>query len=183
MSLGAAQSALLVSHGLLDLGLAHTQHPPKLIGRRVLIEDPTDLIQAEAEIPQGQESMHPAELCHCVGPITRRRVHPAGLQQSELVVVPKHPGRDLSEPGEFSDVQHDGFIDTPSHSVKVKDEISPIHGTGRWIGPADSRSHQPRVTAGTAAFEDRESYPRSLGLRRSRGVLYRVGGVGSIVRL
>ena len=58
----------------------------------VLIEQPTDLIQAEAEIPQGQESVEPAELCHCIEPITRRRVHPAGLKQSEVVVVPQHPG-------------------------------------------------------------------------------------------
>lgn len=135
----SAESGLLVGHGLLDLGLANAQHAPQLIERRLRIEQPADLLEAEAEIPQRQEPVEPAPLGHGIGPISRCRVDPAGLEQSQLVVVAQHPGRDLSESGELSDVQHDDLSDPPSHRGKVKREFS-------WLGTSRAARSAPPTT-------------------------------------
>jgi hypothetical protein len=46
---------LFLADGLLDLGLAHAQHAPELVEGRLVGEDGADLVEREAQVPQGQE--------------------------------------------------------------------------------------------------------------------------------
>ena len=92
MRFDAAQAVLFIRDALRDLGLANAEHSSELIERRLLVEQSTDLVKAEAQVTQGHESVEPAKLANCVGPVAGHRVDPGGLQQSELVVMPQHPG-------------------------------------------------------------------------------------------
>jgi predicted amidohydrolase YtcJ len=116
----AAEAGLLVGDLLRDLRLPKAQHPAQLLDRRIAGEQLAHLLQCEAEVSQRQEAVELAELGHLVGPVAARRVDLPGPEQADLVVVPQHARRHLAEPGELSDVQHAGTIDTPSHGVKVK---------------------------------------------------------------
>ena len=105
---------------LLDLGLAHSQHPPELLDGRVLLENLPYPLQSEAQVAKRQDPMEPAELVRAVEAIAVGRIDSIRFEHADLVVVTQHPGRHLTESGELSDVQHDGISDTPSHCVKVK---------------------------------------------------------------
>jgi hypothetical protein len=115
-----AESGFLVGYFLRDLRPSKPQHPAELLDRRIVSEQWADLLQCQAEVSQRQEAVEVAELGHLVGPVAARRVDLPGPEQADLVVVPQHARRHLAQPGEPSDVQHDGVMDTPSHRVKVK---------------------------------------------------------------
>ena len=50
-----AQAGLLDFHVLLNLGSAQPQHPAQLLDGHIVVEQRTDLLQREAEVPQGQQ--------------------------------------------------------------------------------------------------------------------------------
>ena len=112
--------AVLLAEIVLDLRLTHAEHPAELFERHLVVQDHADLIEGETEVAQGQQPMQTAELRDPVRPVPGGRVHSLGLQQTDLVVVTKHPRRNPAEAGEVSDAQHDDIINTPSHSVRVK---------------------------------------------------------------
>jgi hypothetical protein len=87
-----AQSRLFLADGLLDLGLTHAEHAPKLIQRRVVVQDLADLVERKTEVPQGQEPVQLGESVCPVRAISRDRVYSLRAQQSDLVVVAQHPG-------------------------------------------------------------------------------------------
>jgi hypothetical protein len=118
--LDAAQAGLLLADALLELGSAKTQHPGELLERRLTVEQSADLLKREAQVTQRQQPVKAGELVHAVRAVTRIRVDAFRPEQPQLVVVAEHPRRDLPEPGELSDVQHDDRSDTASHGVKVK---------------------------------------------------------------
>src|ERR1017187_7279513 len=89
------------------LGPPQAEHAAQLFDRGVVVEHRADLLQREAEVPQSEETVQPAQLSDLVGPVSGVRVDPTGLEQAGLIVVPKHPGRDLPEPCELSDVQYE----------------------------------------------------------------------------
>jgi hypothetical protein len=116
----SAQALQLLADVLLDLGSAQPQHPAQLLDRDSVVEHLADLLQAEADVTQGDDAVQPVQLMDAVAAVTVGRVDPIGPEQADLVVVAQHAWRHLSEPGELSDVQHDDVLDTPSHRVKVK---------------------------------------------------------------
>ena len=116
-----AQPGVLVGQVLLDLGAAQPQHPPELLDRRRLsLEQVADLLEAEIQVPQGQQAVEANELGHAVGAVAGGGVDALGTQEAEPVVVPQHARRDLAEPGELSDARHDEDDDAPSRRVKVE---------------------------------------------------------------
>src|ERR1700694_3390389 len=149
MRLDPAQPGLLVSDRLLDLGLADAKHPSKLVQWRIVIEELMNLIQTEAEVPEGQQPVKPGQLSYRIGPVAGLSMHPLGAKQSDLVVVPKHSRRDLAEPCKISDVQHDVPSYTPSHCVKVKRKVKgPCR---KALAPIANRSHGERPGAATSS--------------------------------
>jgi hypothetical protein len=106
------QPCLVVSKSLLDLSAADAQHPSQLLERRLVIEHNANLLETQAEIPQGQQTVQSSELGNPVRAVPGVRVDVHGAQQPNLVVVPQHAGRDVTEASEVSDVQHDTTIDT-----------------------------------------------------------------------
>jgi hypothetical protein len=59
MRLYPAQAGLLLLDRGLNLGPAHSQHPPQLVNCELLVEDRTDLVEVEAEVAQGHEAVEP----------------------------------------------------------------------------------------------------------------------------
>jgi hypothetical protein len=82
---------LFLADGLLDLGLAHAQHAPELLERRLVVEEVADLVQAEAEIPQRKQPVQASQLVRGVRAVARDGIHSFRLQQPDLVVVAQHP--------------------------------------------------------------------------------------------
>jgi hypothetical protein len=117
------EPGLVVGETRFDLGAANPQHAAQLVEGRAVVEHAADLVEAQAEITQRQQPMQPRELGHPVRAVSRCRVHRNGSQQSELVVVPQHAGRNVAQAGEVSDAQHDATINRASHSVKVKRKV------------------------------------------------------------
>ena len=107
-------------HVLLNLGSAQPQHPAQLLDGHIVVEQRTDLLQREAEVPQGQQPVEATQCGDVVEPVTGLRVDLVGPEQAGLVVMPEHPGRDLPKSCEFTDGQHDASTTTASHGVKVK---------------------------------------------------------------
>jgi hypothetical protein len=141
-----AETGCLVGEVLLDLGLAQQEHAAQLLDGRVVVEHWSDLLQGDAKVSHGEQSMQTGQLCDVVEPVSGLRVDPPGPEQADLVVVPKHPGRDLPEPCELSDGQHDTPIDTASHDVKVKTR----HHHHHHHPIPTTRSHHPITRGGTA---------------------------------
>jgi 8-oxo-dGTP pyrophosphatase MutT (NUDIX family) len=152
MRFDSQEARPVVGETLLDLRAANAQHAAELLERWIFLEQATDLIEAQAEIPQREQSVQTGELGDTVRAVARCRVDLCGTQQPELVVVPQRAGRHVAEAGEISDAQHDNTIDTPSHRVKVKEKYR-----GRRMG--DER----RVMSGT------EAMTRALDEYRARG--------------
>ena len=141
MRFDPSQALLLLSHGLLDLGPAQPQHSPKLLDRDSFREDPSDLLEAEADVAQGDDAVQSLQLANAVVAVAAGWVDPLGPEESEVVIVAQHARRHLTESGELSDVQHGRVIDRPSHGVKVKipgrEMVSGASGGLRY--PAQSR--------------------------------------------
>ena len=113
MRFDPAQPVVFLGEPLFDLRLPQPQHSPELVERWLVVEEFADLVEAEAEIAEGQESVQATELRHAVRPVAGGGVDAVGAQQAELVVVPQHPRRDVTEASEVSDVQHDDTINSP----------------------------------------------------------------------
>jgi hypothetical protein len=101
------EALLFLSDRMLDLRPAQPQHSAKLLDRDLLAEERPDLLQPEADIAQGHDSVHSPQLVNAVEAVATVRVDPLGREQAKLVVVAQHAGRHLRQPGELSDVQHD----------------------------------------------------------------------------
>lgn len=102
MCFDSAEAFLLLCDGLLDLSAAQPQHSAQLLDRDVLGEDLPDLLQAEADVAQGDDAMQPPQLLDAVGAVSAARVDPIGREQTKLVVVAQHARGHLAEPSELS---------------------------------------------------------------------------------
>ena len=76
MGFDPAQAGLLDLHVLLNLGPAQPQHPAQLLDGHVVVEQRTDLLQREAEVPQGQQAVEATQCGDVVEPVTGLRVAP-----------------------------------------------------------------------------------------------------------
>jgi hypothetical protein len=77
---------------------------------------------------------------HAIKPVAVRRVDAIRSEQADLVVVAKHPRRNVAEARELSDVQHGVTIVTPSHGVRVKFYVPAIAALG--VARAESGRRQ-----------------------------------------
>ena len=107
MCIHTAQADLLFFHVPFDLGLAKLEHSPELLDGGFGVEQLPDLLQREAEVSKGNKAVEATQLRHLVTPIAGPWMDEVGLEQADLVVMAKHPGRDLPDSCELSDVQHD----------------------------------------------------------------------------
>jgi hypothetical protein len=75
------------------------------VGEIVLQQRP-DLLQRQAELLQRKNAVEPRQLPDAVVAIAGLGIDMGGLQQSELVVEPQLPCRDLRDLGKFTDPEH-----------------------------------------------------------------------------
>ena len=107
MCIHTAQAHLLFFHVLFDLGLAKLEHSSELLDRGFGVKYLPDLIQREAEVSKGDQAVEATQLRHLVAPIAGPWMDEVGREQADLVVMAKHPRRDLPDSCELPDVQHD----------------------------------------------------------------------------
>ena len=107
MCLHTAQAHLLFFHVLFDLGQAKLEHSSELRDGGFGVEYLPDPIQREAEVSKGDKAVEATQLRHLVAPIAGPRIDEVGLEQADLIVMAKHPRRDLPDSCGLPDVQHD----------------------------------------------------------------------------
>ena len=110
MRLDAAQAALLLADGLLELCPTQSQHPVELLERELVDQQIADLLEREPEVAQRQQPMQATELPDAVVAAAAPGVDPLGNEQFELVVVTQHSRGHPPEPGELSDAQRDETV-------------------------------------------------------------------------
>lgn len=94
----------------LELDLSEAKHAPQLIRADLVDEELTHLVESEAKVLEGHETVEDVELLGIVGAVAAAPVNVRGLQQPDRVIVTQHANRYLTESGEVSDLHHDSFV-------------------------------------------------------------------------
>lgn len=108
----AVQTCLVFEDFLFDLGTGEGEHPPEPVGVEIfaVFEQVADLFEGEAHLFEGDDAMELGELVNRVIAVARPLVYLPGFEQAELIVVAQHPGRNLAEFGEFTDLEHESIL-------------------------------------------------------------------------
>src|SRR5215472_9529374 len=97
----------------LDLCLAELEHSAKLRRGYLVGENPSDLVQREAEFLQGNDPIQLGELACAVVAVAGVRIDARRTQQPDGVIVAKHPDRDAAVASEVSDAEHGPYRSSP----------------------------------------------------------------------
>ena len=104
------QPPLLLAQRTLHLRPLQRQHGPQFGWRDLVLQQWPDLLQRQAEFLQRENAVQPRQLPDAVVAIAGLGIDMGGLQQSELVVEPQLPARDLRDLGEFTDPEHQNSL-------------------------------------------------------------------------
>jgi hypothetical protein len=95
--LDSTQARLIVRHVLLDLGSAQLQHAAQVLDGEILaVQQLSDLLEREPEVPERKETVQTADLPDRVEAVAALWIHAIRSEQAELVIVAEHARRNLT---------------------------------------------------------------------------------------